>query len=368
MKHIDLYKFVDKDINCRPAICGVFHDEAAQLAVASDARILVTSKSNYAPEHAGKIIDKEGNEITKKTKDGERVPCRYPDYARVIGGLTAKYGYADFPLADLAQAYQNAQNFLKNVPQRWPDGTKVKKSDRSVYLAVHAKDKDGDAYLIGFKYELIQQLMTLPQEGAKATACGSRRAIYWTNEGKGLQAVVMPTMLVPELAREAIETGAANLEENENKIEEYKGMYPYNTIISATISEKTERLFATPEKKERVPMVKCLGEGMGQKAASVHLHPEAELVPVEGFKTFYTRATTDQLGNHERPDLYKLDSGFMVYCGKMPTQPEVYEPVLGKYDPMTYAQMIVANKWNEPMSPRVEYFLKRTGQTIPATC
>lgn len=364
MKQIDLYKFAVKNDPCRPALTGVFHDEAAQLAVASDAQILVTSKSHYAPEHAGKIIDKEGNEI-KKAKDGEMVPCRYPDYARVIGGLTAKYGYTDFPLADLAQAYQNAQNFLKNVPQRWPDGTNVKKGERSVFLAVKAKDRDGDAYLIVFRYDLIQKLMNLPQDGATATARGSRRAIYWTNESEGLQAVVMPSIFVPELAREAIETGVANLAENENKDEEYKGMYPYNTIISATISEKTERLFATPEKKERVPMVKCLGEDSNNPA--VHLRPVSEFRKVEGTDTFYQRLDPE---TEVTLLLYKYDgeSGFMVYCGYSPHDREKLMPVLEPIDKKTYTEMVVSLGWNREPSRRVVYFFKRIGRPIPAYC
>lgn len=359
MKHIDLYKFVDKDINCRPAICGVFHDEAAQLAVASDARILVTSKSNYAPEHAGKIIDKEGNEITKKTKDGERVPCRYPDYARVIGGLTAKYGYADFPLADLAQAYQNAQNFLKNVPQRWPDGTKVKKSDRSVYLAVHAKDKDGDAYLIGFKYELIQQLMTLPQEGAKATACGSRRAIYWTNEGEGLQAVVMPTMIDKKETEKAMADGFFNQEPND-------GLYLDRTIVTCDRYGSAERLFRTPEKPERIPTYKCLGEDSNNPA--VHLHPVPEFTKVDGTESFYTREDPKEKGM--LPQLYKRDaeSGFFVYCGYAPSNRDRLMEVLSPLDKLSYSDIVVAQGWHKKPSPRVAYFFKRIGQPIPVAC
>ena len=52
----------------------------------------------------------------------------------------------------------------------------------------------------------------------------------------------------------------------------------------------------------------------------------------------------------------------------MPIRLEPAKAILEKNDPLTYAEMVVANKWNEDPSERVKYFFKRIGEPIPAAC
>lgn len=369
MKQIDIYKFASKEENLRPQMCGAFHDSEAHVAVACDTHVLIASRNHYDPEKAGQIISRDGDPIVDRLKDGSVREYHYPRWQSAIPTVGTRqasgYGYFKASMVDLLKAYQNATFFRQNAPRKDSYGRMIR---RTVNVLGRFWDRNGEEVSVALKYDHVRLLLSLPQDGGTLWVRDDRRAIYWTNESEGLQVLIMPVMYDKAGRDAAIAAGVRCAAEEENAAHDYPtGYYTGMVLISSTVTDQTRELFSKQE-KERVPMVKCLGEGEGKGAASVHLRPEAELVPVEGFKTFYTRATTDQLGNHERPDLYKLDSGFMVYCGKMPTQPEVYEPVLGKYDPMTYAQMIVANKWNEPMSPRVEYFLKRTGQTIPATC
>ena len=58
----NLYEYTHTDEKLRPAMCGVFHDGGFK--VASDSKILVACKESYEPEKEGKIIGKDGREIT----------------------------------------------------------------------------------------------------------------------------------------------------------------------------------------------------------------------------------------------------------------------------------------------------------------
>lgn len=53
----------EKDKAIRPNLTGIFHDAEHEMAVATDAHMLVATKADYNPEFAGKIVDKYGNEI-----------------------------------------------------------------------------------------------------------------------------------------------------------------------------------------------------------------------------------------------------------------------------------------------------------------
>lgn len=362
MKQINLCKFAAND-PYRPAMNGVFHDEEAQAAVASNAQILVASTGHYDPEKAGQIIDKDGHPIVLKNKEGVTYTPKFPRWRSVIPDIKAG---REFPLNDLIQAYQNARNFQKNIPATYEDGIKISRNQRRIYLAVEVQDRGGmygDSYYIGFTFDLVKLLMLLPQEGAKVYAYGPRRALYWVNESEGLRVIFMPTMIDQKAAEKAGVDGLYNPREEEEK----DGMYLGPTIITCDRYGCAGRLFRTPEKPERVPMVKCLGENWLKPG--VKLRPEADLVPVEGTASFYKRETVDRWGNEDRPALYKKDSGFMVYCGKAPRNwnGEALE-ILTRNDPMTYAEMVVANKWNEHPSEHVKYFFQRTGQTMPAYC
>lgn len=61
----NIYNFVEKD-GLRPVLNGVYHDRESEFAVATDGHILVTSKADYNPEFAGKVVDKYGKVIEGK--------------------------------------------------------------------------------------------------------------------------------------------------------------------------------------------------------------------------------------------------------------------------------------------------------------
>lgn len=65
-KQIDLYRYSDK-YEPSKRCSGVYHDEENKVAVVTDKVILITDKSQYQPELAGKIIDRKGNEVTPTT-------------------------------------------------------------------------------------------------------------------------------------------------------------------------------------------------------------------------------------------------------------------------------------------------------------
>lgn len=361
MKQIDLYKFAGND-PYRIALNGVFYDEEEQAAVVTNSAILVISKKHYDPEHAGEIIDKKGWPIVRINEEGTTYTPKYPKWRSVIPNVRDG---REFPLNDLILAYQNAANFMKNVPATYEDGTKIRKDQRTVYLAVGVQDMGGmygDYYYIGFTFGLIKRLMTLPQEGAKVYAYGPRRALLWVNEPEGLRAIFMPTMIDQKAAEKAGVDGLYNPEE-EGKA---TGLYMGPTTITCDRYGCAERLFRTPEKVERVPTYKCLGEDNERPA--VHLYPVPEFTKVEGTDSFYTR--NDPKDKVMLPQLYKHDagSGFFVYCGYAPRSRERLMEVLSPLDKLSYSEIVVAQGWHKKPSPRVVYFFKRIGQPIPAAC
>ena len=348
MKQIDLYKFAGND-PYRIALNGIFHDEEAQAAVVTNSAILVVSKKHYDPEHAGEIIGKNGTSYQGK----------FPKWRSVIPNVRDG---REFPLNDLIRAYQNAANFQKNIPATWEDGKKIRRDMRTTYLAVEIQDRGGvygDSYYIGFTYEIIKSLMLLPQEGARAYAYGPRRAVYWVNESEGLRAIFMPRMIDNKEAEKAMADGFFNSEPND-------GLYLGRTIVTCDRYGSAERLFRTPEKPERIPTYKCLGEDNNRPA--VHLHPVLEFTKVDGTESFYTRE--DPKGEVMLPQLYKHDaeSGFFVYCGYAPSNRDRLMEVLSPLDKLSYTDIVVAQGWHKKPSPRVAYFFKRIGQPIPAAC
>lgn len=62
-------------------LIGVYHDPNYKMAVASDGRILVATKTDYDPKFAGKIVDKYGDEIESK----------FPNWTMVIPSSLSKY-------------------------------------------------------------------------------------------------------------------------------------------------------------------------------------------------------------------------------------------------------------------------------------
>lgn len=74
----NIYNYVAKD-KMRPAMEGVFHDNGHR--VASDSHILVVVNEQYAESYEGKIIGKDGQEITA---GAGYTPYRYPKYEEVF--------------------------------------------------------------------------------------------------------------------------------------------------------------------------------------------------------------------------------------------------------------------------------------------
>lgn len=72
-KYKSVFAFCDPKAS-RPILCGVYHDETARAAVATNGRILFANPAEYNEDNAGKIVNKLGHEI-----DG-----RFPNWAGVI--------------------------------------------------------------------------------------------------------------------------------------------------------------------------------------------------------------------------------------------------------------------------------------------
>lgn len=70
----DLFAICKRTENQYLPLTGVFHDAEHEMAVSTDAHILVATKADYNPEFAGKIVDKYGKEI----------PAKFPNWMRVI--------------------------------------------------------------------------------------------------------------------------------------------------------------------------------------------------------------------------------------------------------------------------------------------
>lgn len=63
-KTFDIFRCTDKS-KLFPALAGVYYDDTAEMAVASDNHMLVASRSDYKPEFAGTIRTKNGFQIMK---------------------------------------------------------------------------------------------------------------------------------------------------------------------------------------------------------------------------------------------------------------------------------------------------------------
>lgn len=78
---LKLYDWVSKE-EYRRNLMGVFHDAENKVAVATDTHVLLVSKPDYNEAHAGKIIDKNGDEIGLKFVSYQRVfPKQLVDFA-----------------------------------------------------------------------------------------------------------------------------------------------------------------------------------------------------------------------------------------------------------------------------------------------
>lgn len=94
----DLFDICKRTDKFRPAMTGVFHDAEHEMAVATDAQILVATKADYNPEFAGKIVDKYGNEI----------PARFPNWMSIIPSPEKQRYYYDTEITLDTDVYRRA--------------------------------------------------------------------------------------------------------------------------------------------------------------------------------------------------------------------------------------------------------------------
>lgn len=264
MKKIDLYKFLDKNY-ADPRLTGVYHDGDAQVAVASDAHVMIVSKEAYNPEHAYKVIGKDGAPVDCKGK-------QYPDYTRCIP--STRDCSNRFPVEQFCQAVQNAANFLKNAPSAFEDGMKISnRKCRRVYLAIKAEDGRG-AVPFMLNYDKAKLIADLPMDGAEMFFQSNRRAILFRNEAAGITALLMPMASDMKETDAAFRDGIRNIDLN--TIDD--GLWLGRTIVTAfaPVGSEAERLYSTPEKPEPVRRVKII-EGEGELTAAVRHRPETEL-------------------------------------------------------------------------------------------
>lgn len=111
---VNIFDWVSKDTQLRLNLCGVFHDHANRVAVATDAHFLIVSKSDFIENltaaaaddmNDGYIISKKGDYINN---------LRYPDYQRVIPTHVDKNGdsvdyIVNINRAELADKLQQAK-------------------------------------------------------------------------------------------------------------------------------------------------------------------------------------------------------------------------------------------------------------------
>lgn len=70
---VKIYDWVHKDDRTYPNMNGVHHDSEEKVAVATDMKVLLVSKADFAEEHAGKTVDKKGDYVKGNFPQWKRV-------------------------------------------------------------------------------------------------------------------------------------------------------------------------------------------------------------------------------------------------------------------------------------------------------
>lgn len=97
---LDLYKFIEKD-DIRPVLCGVYHSEGWK--VATNGRILIACKQDYAEEKEGQII----------AKDGTVIEGRYPNWRSVIYMMNDEWKTFRLNTSELSEAMRRVKVHTK---------------------------------------------------------------------------------------------------------------------------------------------------------------------------------------------------------------------------------------------------------------
>lgn len=332
MKKIDLYKFLDKNY-ADPRLTGVYHDGDAQVAVASNAHVMLVSKKDYNINHAFQVID----------KDGKAIDCGgrpWPKWRNLVPDIEELRQHANqFPVAQFLQAVQNAENFLKNAPATFEDGMKISNArDRRVYILIKAEDDKGSIVAITLNYKYAKLIASLPMEGAEMYFHSNRKAIHYRNEGEGLAALLMPLAPYPEhTATQILDAGIKNVDHG--KDDQFADYWLGGTVVTAF--GDGEGLYRTPEKKEPVRRVKII-EGEGELTAAVRHRPETELQAIEGLNTFFRRDVETQgyCSKFMAPHVYKHENGFYVDFGPMPSDSARAVPLLAQLDGKSVREIV----------------------------
>lgn len=288
-KQIDLYKFTSKD-DTRPVMQCVYHDGEAGMAVASDATIMVVSRQAYDPAKAGTPVRKDGG-IPVYEGESEKAgqPLRYPKWKEVV----PKHNINDIPVDQLREAVRRADNFRKNLPKTYEDGTRIYRRNDRINIAVRAdgKDRDGVAktFEIFLSYRHAKALCEFPAEGGKITFEDERRPVMYQNDGEGLTVIVMPVLARADGIQAVFTDGIYNLCGIDlHDTENFTGA----TYISALgDSDDARRMYREPEQKEGAHFVKCVEQTgydrLGGAVYGVRKRLDETFRCVPGTETFF---------------------------------------------------------------------------------
>lgn len=305
-KQINLYKYVAKVNAFNGYLIGVYHDGEAQMAVASDAHVLVASAGAYDPDKAGQTIGRDGEVITEADK-------HYPKWKQCI----PTHNINTFPMDQLREAVRRADNFRSNLPKETKEGVRINRKHDRIILIVKAGGKTWageycDGFRFGLDYKYAKMLCGLPAEGAVVTFEDERHAILYKNETEGITAIVMPYYLDSKLGTdEALRYGIYNGDEAIRWAEDpMYGAYTGLTFISGLgDGEEARRMFREKEKATYVKCVEVTGKDEeGESVVGVRRRASVSLLHVPGTDTFYY---VEDKRTGEYP-VFKKDGGYFI--------------------------------------------------------
>jgi len=379
---IDLFKYTDQKDIYRPAIAGIFHtidpENGKGVAVATDMIVMIVSEAAYNPELQGKIELKKGEPLTigqqaeipdwRDKKKTQTWTVKYPKWEDVLPKNFSRDWMA-VPTADFFGVLRCARNFEKNAPQTYEDGSRITKSHRMVRVRVTVAGHDGEDHNIYFRPDKLALFLDAIGEDGKiyvfkgVYGYGSR-AIYGESQDGCTRSLLMPVRGPETHVQNALDEKGIAAETDDNL---YTGLVWVANLPDR--SEEAKRLYATPEKKERVPQVKVIRPRrgysmMGQSKAVVKQFPSAELRKVEGLETMYTLRAEIAKNFRDRDEIYKFENGYFVYLGTLPENMGAdSRAVVERADKLTIAGLIEANKWD--VGPVLATYFERTGQQAP---
>lgn len=174
---VKIYDWVSKD-DCRPQMCGVYHDAENKVAVASNTHALITSKRDYVECEESHIVAKHGDEIQGK----------YANYKSVM------------PDTDECLLFDVDRDKIQRVLTEYRAERKLDKSVE--YLAINVGATDKPLYLTPENCKLLLQL----PDGDFYVFAGDdyvSRPLSYESVDENYKAVFMP-MYYPERNEDVI--------------------------------------------------------------------------------------------------------------------------------------------------------------------